>query len=159
LQAFDLKNMAAISALLVHDATDTGHLLETRANIGFGQGSLDIERHRLRAAQAIGEIGDCVGGDQFAMADDDDLVAGVLDLGQDMSAEDDGVVAGEAADQLAGFDDLLGVETGSGLVENQDLGVVDNRLRQADALAVAFGELADQLSADIALRRSARRLH
>ena len=52
--------------------------------------------------------------------------------------------------QLADFDDLLGVEAGGGLVEDQDIGVVDDGLRQADALAVAFGKLADQLVADVA---------
>ena len=74
----------------------------------------------------------------------------VLHFGQDVGAEDDGVVAGEAVDQLADFDDLLGIEAGGGLVEDQDVGVVDDRLGEADALAVALGELADQLVADVA---------
>ena len=51
--------------------------------------------------------------------------------------------------RLARFVDLLGVEAGGRLVENQHVGVVDDRLRQADALPVAFGQLADQLVPDV----------
>ena len=60
--------------------------------------------------------------------------------------------------QLAGLDDLLGVEAGGGLVEDQDVGVVDDGLGEADALPVAFGELADQLVADVAEGAPVRRL-
>ena len=64
------------------------------------------------------------------------------DLGQDVRAEDDRVIAGELLDQLARFDDLLRVEAGGRLVEDQHVGVVDERLGEADALLVAFRELA-----------------
>ena len=60
------------------------------------------------------------------------------------------MIAGEGLQQFADFDDLLGVETAGGLVEDQDVGVVDDGLGDADALAVAFGQLADQLGADVA---------
>ena len=88
---------------------------------------------------------DGVGGDKLALADDDDLLADCLHFGEDVGAQDDGVFAGEALDQLARFDDLLRVESGGRLVENQDVGIVNDGLREADALPVAFGELADQL--------------
>ena len=55
-------------------------------------------------------------------------------------------------DQFAGLDDLFGVEAGGGLVEHQHVGVVNDGLRQAHALAVALGELADQLVAHVAER-------
>ena len=51
---------------------------------------------------------------------------------------------------VAGLDDLLGIEAGGGLVEDQHVGIVDDGLREADALPVAFRKLADQLVADIA---------
>ena len=46
------------------------------------------------------------------------------------------------ADQLPRLDDLLRVEAGGRLVEDQDVGIVDQRLRQADALPIALRELA-----------------
>ena len=69
---------------------------------------------------------------------------------QDVGAENDGVVAGQRLEQVADFDDLLRVETGGGLVQDQHVGIVDDRLRQADALPVALGELADQLVPHVA---------
>ena len=51
------------------------------------------------------------------------------------------VVAGELFDQLPRFDDLLGVEAGGGFVEDQDVGVVNQGLGEADALPVAFRQL------------------
>ena len=77
-----------------------------------------------------------------ALVDDDDALAGLRDLGQDVRAEDDRVVAGEAPDQLARLDDLLRVEAGGRLVEDQHVGVVNQRLGEADALPVALRELA-----------------
>ena len=44
----------------------------------------------------------------------------------------------------------LGSRPRGGLIEDEHIGVVDDGLRQADALAVALGELADQLGADVA---------
>ena len=52
--------------------------------------------------------------------------------------------------QRADFDDLFGIEAAGGLVEDQDVGVVDDRLGDADALPEALGQLADQLGADVA---------
>ena len=74
--------------------------------------------------------------------DDHHLLAGLLDFGQDVRAENDGVVAGQAADQRTRLVDLLGVQAGRRLVQNQHVGIVDDGLRQSDALPVALGELA-----------------
>src|SRR3712207_7717864 len=49
--------------------------------------------------------------------DDDDALAGLRDLGQDVRAEHDSVIAREAADQIPRLDDLLGIEAGRRLVE------------------------------------------
>ena len=96
---------------------------------------------RRRAAARVRLSGVSIG-DDLALVDDHDALAGLRDLGQDVRAQDDRVVAGELADQLARLDDLLGVEAGGRLVEHQHFGVVDDRLRQADALPVALRELA-----------------
>ena len=58
-----------------------------------------------------------------------------------MSAEHNRVRAGELLDQLARFDDLLRVEAGGRLVENQNFRIVKNRLREPDALPVTLREL------------------
>ena len=52
------------------------------------------------------------------------------------------MIAGQAADEIAGLDDLLRVEAGGRLVEDQHFRVVNERLREADALPVALRELA-----------------
>jgi hypothetical protein len=75
------------------------------------------------------------------LVDDHHALAGLLDLGEDVRAEDDGVIAGERLDEAASLVDLLGVEPRRRFVEDQHFGVVDERLREADALAIALREL------------------
>jgi len=45
-----------------------------------------------------------------------------------VGAENDGVIARQAVNQIAGFDDLFGIEAGGGLVENQNFGIVNDGL-------------------------------
>ena len=54
------------------------------------------------------------------------------------------MIAGELLDELPCFDDLFRVEAGRRLVEDEDVGIMDERLRQTDALLVAFRQLAGQ---------------
>ena len=49
--------------------------------------------------------------------------------------------AAELANQLAGLDALLRVEAGGRLVEDEDVGVVDDGLGEPDALPIALGQL------------------
>ena len=58
-----------------------------------------------------------------------------------MRAQNDRVIAGELFDQLPRLDNLFGIEAGGGLVEDEHIGVVNERLREADALPVAFRQL------------------
>ena len=51
-------------------------------------------------------------------------------------------VPAELANQLPRLDDLLRIEARRRLVEDEHIGVVKDRLRQADALPVALRELA-----------------
>ncbi len=80
----------------------------------------------------------------MSLGDDDDALTGLRDFGKDVRAQDDRVIAGrgELLDELARLDDLLRVEAGGRLVENQHVGVVNQRLREADALLVALRQLA-----------------
>jgi len=68
----------------------------------------------------------------------DDLFAGLLDFREDVRAQDNRVVASEALDQVARLVDLLGVESGGGLVQDEHVRIVKDGLRQADALPVAL---------------------
>ncbi len=55
----------------------------------------------------------------------------------------------ELADELANGDDLLRIEADGRLVEDQHLGVVQDRSGEPDALAVSLRERADHLPADV----------
>ena len=83
--------------------------------------------------------------DQPALADDADAVADPLDLVELVRGEEHG----GAALALLGDDgqELLlhqRIEPGGGLVEDQQLGLVEERLDQADLLAVAARQLAQR---------------
>src|SRR5260370_4188040 len=55
------------------------------------------------------------------------------------------MVAGKCFDQVARLVDLLGVQPGSRLIQNEYLRIVNDSLRQADPLAVAFRQFSEQL--------------
>ncbi len=80
-------------------------------------------------------------------ADDHHPVGDGLDLGQQMRGEQHGAAAvGEAAQQPAHPAHALRIETVGGLVENQDLGVAEQGVGEAEALAHAERVLADALA-------------
>ncbi len=89
------------------------------------------------------QVGDRIDRDNFAGVNDDDLAARLLDFREDVRAEDDRVIAREACDELAGFALLFRIEAGCGLVKNQHRRIVNDGLRDADALAITFRQLAD----------------
>ena len=62
-----------------------------------------------------------------------------------MRGEHDGPFARQGPDQLARLVDLLRIESGGRLVEDQELGFVDERLREAHPLAIAAAELPDDV--------------
>src|SRR5579864_9257687 len=66
------------------------------------------------------------------------------------------MIAREALDQVAGLVDLLGVEARRRLVQDQNVRVVDNRLRQADALPVPLGKLPNELVPHVGNRAALR---
>ena len=92
-----------------------------------------------------GEVGHGVVGDDAAVGDDDGAGAYGLDLLHDVGGEEDRLVLADLTDEGADFLELVGVEAGGGLVEDEHVGVVDERLSEADALLVALGELGDAL--------------
>src|SRR5205085_10819968 len=92
-----------------------GHLLDRPAHVDDERG-VPFEVLEL-AVQA-----------NAAAEDDDDLLTILLDLRQTMRRKEDGAIAPQLADQRERLVLLLGVETGGRLVEDQDGGIVDQRI-------------------------------
>ena len=76
-------------------------------------------------------------------------MAGLFDFGQDVRRENHRVVARQSLDQLSHFVNLFRIETDGRFVENQNRRIVQQRLRDSDALLIAFGKLRDDPSLDI----------
>ena len=89
------------------------------------------------------QIGDRIHRDDFAGVNDDDLAAGLFDFRQDVSAENDGVVAGKAGDELAGLALLLRIKAGGGFIKDENRRVMNDRLSDADALTITLRKLSD----------------
>ena len=95
------------------------------------------------------ELLDRIGRNQLAAIDDDDFPANRLHFGKNVRAENNGVIAREALDQFSRFGDLFWIETRCGLIKNQHIGIVNNGLRQTDALPVSFRQFRDQLVSNV----------
>jgi hypothetical protein len=109
-----------------------------------------VARRRWRVFEALvaREVGELVLDDDAAVADDHDLLAGLEDLAEDVRGEDDRPVRGEAPDEAEHLVDLPRIEAVRGLVEDEHLGVVDERLREPDPLAVALRQMAEHAVGD-----------
>ena len=71
-----------------------------------------------------------------ALVHDDDVIAAVFDVRQEVRAENEvhALVVPEIANQLEHLLAALRVHAVGGLVEEQQVGIVDQRLRQLDSL-------------------------
>ena len=117
----------------------------------------DFGPESARRAHASGQrLGRVRGGDAPPV-DDEHPAASHFDFGQDVGREQDGVAFAEVFDQLADLPDLVRVEADGRFVEDEQVGVVQEGIGQAHALAVAFGQRADQFPLHIA--QSAEFLH
>ena len=88
--------------------------------------------------------------DDGAVVDDQHALADAFDLGKDMRGQHDRMAAAELLDDVADLDDLDRVKTDGRLVEDQHVGVSEQRHRKSDALLVAFGQVLDHAVADMA---------
>src|ERR1019366_3595251 len=150
--ALDLKEGEFLTVLLEDDAANPRNLLELalhRRGIKAAVAASDFDQHRFARAGAVLQIAHRVRRDDLPLVNDDDLLAGLADFRKYMSAQNDGVVASQALDQISGLIDLLGIEARCRLVEDQHIWVMNNGLRQANALAVAFRQLPDKLVPDV----------
>src|SRR5438552_12703872 len=98
----------------------------------------------LLEAPAAGHVREQVLDDDPPVVDDHDLVADLRHLGEDVGRQDDRPLPAERLDQAPDLDDLPRVEPDRRLVEHEDGRVVDQCLREADALAEALREVAEE---------------
>ena len=87
---------------------------------------------------------------QHALVQDRDAIAACEDIGQHVRRQHDRVVGAETAHELAQLECLHRIEARSRLVQHDQRGLVHDRLREADALAKALGQRADQPLSHIA---------
>ena len=71
----------------------------------------------------------------------------MLTSGKNVRGKNDGVISGETFDQVAHFDDLLGIEAYRRLIKNNHIGIVNQCLGDSYALLIAAGEALDELVA------------
>ncbi len=122
----------------------TGVAFEAPAGRGRQQRRRHLGHHDFPPADFVpGHVGQPAAGGQPSAGDDGDAAAERLGVRQDVRAEEDGL-AGVAQPQDQGADvaSAQRVEPRHRLVEEDDLRVVDQRLRDADALHHALGVLA-----------------
>ena len=88
---------------------------------------------------ALSEMERRIERDQPATVDDNHAVAHHAHFGQEVGAEDDGVVVAQLLYHLTDFGDLHGVEAHRRRVKYERVGVVQHGLGEAHALAIASG--------------------
>ena len=82
--------------------------------------------------------------DQSSAGDDDHAICRCLDLAQDVRREQHGLLATELAHERAHPHDLARVEAAGRLVEDEHIGIPEQRLGEADALPEALREGTDR---------------
>ncbi len=100
-----------------------------------------IARTRLERARRF------IGNDS-SIRDDDGARAYLVHLFQYVGGNDDQLVLAQFVDEAAHFVLLVGIQSVGGFVQDQDLRIVNQCLRQADAPAKALGQCFDDLVDD-----------
>ena len=88
-------------------------------------------------------------GDESTVGDESDVGGRRLDIGDDMRGEDHDALAGELREQVAETDALFGVESGRGLIDDEKLWIVEQRLSDADSLLHSSGKASQRATAHI----------
>ena len=129
-------------------AATPGRRASSARTCGIGAGG-DAEAHGIVMARALGEL--CRGpvGEDAAMRDDDRPAAHRLDLFEQMGRDDDRLLGPHRCDDPAHLVLLVGVEPVGRLVEDQHLGIVQQRLRHPDPAFEALRQCLDRLMQDL----------
>src|SRR6266581_4019668 len=126
-------------AILGRDLADARQLGERRRHTVPRRLDGDLDRPLGLADQPVyGPVGH-----DPAAADDEQPGARVLHLGEHVGGEDHRTGLAELGDQAPDLDALVRIESFGGLVEHEQVGAVQDGLREPDSLAEALGQLAD----------------
>ena len=87
--------------------------------------------------------------EKLAVGEDGDTCGHGFHVGDDVRGENNDAFAGKFREKIAEADALFGIETGGGLVDDEELRIVEERLRDADALAHAAGIAAERALGDV----------
>ena len=109
--------------------------------------SLEFDHHP-GAAMSGHEFIDGTVGDDAPLVDDDDARARLPHLLHHVRAQEDGAVGPHVADEAANLDALVRIESLGRLVEDEDLRLREDGLREADALPITLRELVDRAVVD-----------
>src|SRR5262249_35500188 len=99
-----------------------------------------------------------IDGYNLSFINDDDTSARLLNFGKNMTAQNHGVIALQTLDQLADLDNLRRIQPDRGFIQDEDFGIVNQRLRKTHALAIATREMSDQPAANRFQRASRHRV-
>ena len=124
--------------LPVADSGDARNCVERRGH-RIGR-AVHAQPQPFRPAHHGGQPVDAVLGDDPALMDDDHALAHHAHLGQDVAGQENGAVLAQLPDQLARLRHLDRVDADGRLIENQHFRIVDDRLRQSDALPKTLGQ-------------------
>jgi hypothetical protein len=82
--------------------------------------------------------------EKLAVRENGDIRGNGFNVGDDVRRENDDALAGKFGKKIAKTDALFGIEAGGGFIDDEELGIVEERLRDADALAHAAGIAAER---------------
>src|SRR5262249_14816637 len=139
--ALYFEDSATIELLFALGASHPCDLCKARFHAGAVQTSVaagHFDEYRFSPTGARLQIANRVSGYQLALIDDDDLFTSLFNFGQNVSAQDNGMVTCQAFYQIASFIDLLRVKPGRGFIEDEHDGIVDNRLGKSHSLTIAL---------------------
>ncbi len=105
-QALHFKHRAIFAGILQQDAADAVDGFQAMLDglrVERAVASFHFQHHRFGAARAVLQVVHRIRRHQLAFIDDEHLLAGLFHFRQDVRAQDDGVVAGQAANQIARF--------------------------------------------------------
>jgi len=112
-----------------------------------------LDFHSYRAgkgdARTFAQLGGRTRCDDPTLVDDQDARAGHLHFAKNVTGEQDRMPLGQSLDKFPDFTDLSRVETDGRLIQDQDIRLIHQGIRQSDALTVSLGEGADELIPDM----------
>lgn len=82
--------------------------------------------------------------EKLAVGKDGDIGGDGFHVGDDVRRENDDALAGKFGEKISEANALLGIKAGGGFIDDEELRIVEERLRDADALAHASGVAAER---------------